>query len=460
MGKINATSRGIIRISSIFGGTQAAQMIGSVIRTKLIAIWIGEAGIGLFGLFSAAVEFIGSLTQLGLRSASVPTITQSSSGGLLTRTVSVVRRWGWILGLLGAVVMAALSPALSLSTFGTAGEFWPFLLLSAAVFLNSVSEAEKAVLQGLQRFSALARATFWGVTAGCLIAIPLVYFGRMQSVAPIILAYSAVTFVATRLLRAPLEKKDEKVTRRDTLQLGKQFLRLGMFMTLSSTLAWGAGYLILAYVNSRAGADAMGEYQAGYTLSMRYVSFVFAAFGMEYYPRLSAAAARGVRRVDVFMRHQMWLLMPVFTLAGIAMAIGAPWIVRLFYSGEFVLTVPMIILAAPCLVLRTMSWCMAFVILARGDGPAYLICESVSVAVGLLLSIAGYELCGIPGIGLSYTVWYAVYFIVVSVMIRRRYGIGAGGQLHTATLLATLLLCAVSAISFIFYLLATGSHTF
>ncbi len=448
MNKSTSLSRSILKLAGVFGGTQFATIIGTVVRTKLVALWIGEAGVGLFGILTAGVDFISSLTQLNLRNSSVREISEARSRSAITLShiISAVRKWGWILGILGAAVMLAASPLLSTAAFGNPDCILPFALLSIAVLLNSASESERAVLQGLALFPPLARASLWGVVGGCIISIPAIYLWRIDSVAPVILIYSAVTFAATYIMRAkPVDTAPPLQHRRITSIYGRRFIRLGFYLTLAGSFSWGAGLLLLSFLNHRMGLDALGAYQAGYTIAMRYVSFLFSAFAMEYFPRMAAVSTNGNRRMQVFMRHQTIILCRTFLAAALAIALGAPLIVDILYSSRFSATVPMIILAAPSLVLRAASWCIAFVILAKGDGPAYLLCESLSTVTGLILNIVGYYLAGIKGIGLSYVAWYFIYLIIVAVIVHRRYSISLGGK-ATANVVGVLLISVAATI--------------
>ena len=49
--KSNLTS-GALKALGIFGGVQSVNIIFSIVRTKLIAIWIGATGVGLFGIYN------------------------------------------------------------------------------------------------------------------------------------------------------------------------------------------------------------------------------------------------------------------------------------------------------------------------------------------------------------------------------------------------------------------------
>ena len=84
-----------MKAMGIFGGVQVVGIICSIIRTKLVAMWIGPVGTGLFGLFNNALEMISTGTNLGIRSSSVRDISQACEGrddSLVARMVTVVRK--------------------------------------------------------------------------------------------------------------------------------------------------------------------------------------------------------------------------------------------------------------------------------------------------------------------------------------------------------------------------------
>lgn len=447
---IGSLSRTVYRAAGIFGGTQMAGMAGSLIRTKLVAIWLGQAGVGLFGLFTTIIELIGALSQLGLRTSAVRDISELRESGTpagLGRLIRVVRRWGWILGLLGAMLTVALSPVFAKATFGDASAVWPFMLLSVCVFLNSVTETEKTIMQGLMQFSPLARATLWGVFAGCLVSVPILYFWRLDSVAPVILVYSAVTFVAVILVRPRQVGSKGLLSIRDTYREGRAFVTLGIFMTVASVGEWLAGYLFMSYLNWRGGAAEMGLYQAGYTLAIRYSGILSAAVSVEYFPRIAGAVTRGKMRITTFMRHEMQILILMITAAGALLIGGASLVVWLLYNADFEASVPMLVLAEPGVVLNVAAWCATYVILAHGDGRLYMLCELASLAMMLLLCIGGYELDGLAGIGAALTLNYLLYMLIVAVAVRRRYGITFGRKVSLLMLVCFAALSLVSAVT-------------
>ena len=98
------------------------------------------------------------------------------------------------------------------------------------------------------------------------------------------------------------------------------------------------------------------------------------------------------------------------------------------------------------MVLRGYSWCLSFLMLARGDGRTYIITEIVSSLIGLALNVTGYRYGGMLGLGLSFTLWYAVYAVMMVVVNVRLYG---GRMSRRVTLTSLSVLAAVIAIALI-----------
>ena len=71
---------------------------------------------------------------------------------------------------------------------------------------------------------------------------------------------------------------------------------------------------------------------------------------------------------------------------------------------------------------------MAFVIIARGDGRAYILTELSSAAIYLALSIPAYRYAGFAALGLAYVLWYGAYCAITCAVCLRRYGMRLSGS--------------------------------
>ncbi|MCQ2288559.1 MAG: oligosaccharide flippase family protein [Muribaculaceae bacterium] len=441
MAKQGGISRLTMKAMGIFGGVQMMGILCSIIRTKLVALWIGTVGVGLFGLFNNALEMLNIATNLGIRQSSVRDISQASEARndkLIARIIAVVRKWSLWLGLGGATLTLALAPLLSEITFGTQDHMWGFVALSVAVLLMALTNGEQAVFQGLAQLKKLARITVLGTLSGLLVSIPLFYFLREDSVLPSIIAY-AVANAAFAILLRNKDYPRVSVSSRDTVTMGREFVRLGVFMTIGNFVTILATYIFNAWLNNRAGTGVVGLYQAGYTLINKYTGLILTALGMEYYPRL-ARVAQSRMKLRVFVSQEINIALLVLVPVMAAFVLLRQPIVNILYSKDFLPIMPFISWGMMGIAFRAVSWCMAFVILARGDGKTYLLTETLSAVTGLLLNIVFYNVWGIPGLGWAFTVWYVVYTAIIAVVYFGRYRL----QLSRMCLLALIWTVAVT----------------
>ncbi len=404
----------VLKTMSVFGGVQMLTLLCSVVRMKFVAIWLGPAGVGLFAIFNSSLDMMVAGSQLGLRNSAVRDIAAAPRGSKQERLlIAIVRRWGRWLGWLGLVVALVAAPLLSLNSFGELGHTWQFASLGLLLFLLAMIAADQVVLQATQHLKALARSTLWGVVGGVTVSIPLFYFFRLDSIVPAILANGLMCFLAARYWsHKEVPTLVPTVTPRETWQLGRRFIVMGIYMTMAEFVTQLMSYIFISYLNMVGDSGQVGFYQAGYTIVNRYVGMVLVAVVMEFYPRL-AAAVRSSRRVRVFMAHEIMLVLLVLTPAATVFVAVAPWIVELLYASEFEVIVPFITIAMTGVVMRGASWCMAYLILSRGDGPVYLLTEGLSCIAALGLNILGYQQWGITGLGVSYVVWYLLYTMIV-----------------------------------------------
>lgn len=432
----NNIYRLITKAAALFGGVQVTSILCSVVRTKLIAVWLGSTGVGIIGLYNTAIETVMALTGLGIRSSSVREISEANASDnpqKLSQVVTVVKRWSWFVGLLGAAVMISLAPLLSRWTFGDDKHIWGFVWLSCTLLFNALLSGEQAILQGTRQLRKLAKCSVYGAIAALVTTVPLYYFGGIDGIVPALIVYVAVTYLVTLLYR----NKDVPTARlsvRQTARSGKEMVVLGIFMTVSSFITTLFSYIFSAYLNYKSGESTVGYYQAGFTLMNKYVGLIFAAMAMEYYPRLAGIShdtplmSRYVGQQNEMMQL---MLLPIIAL----FIVLHPLIVRLLYTAEFYTINDYLLLAIQGIPYKAISWSIGFVLLAKGDGKLYFITELLSDSITFVLNIIGYEYWGLQGVGASYTIGFILYLVIIYVACRHKYGIEPGKKSWRATVI-------------------------
>ena len=110
---VSATTQKVLKALSLFTGVQSVTILVSVIRTKLVALWVGPAGVGLLSLYTWAIELVTKGSQFDLRQSAVPRLSRCSDNDDKAREAALVRRLALVLGILGTLAVILLSPLLS-----------------------------------------------------------------------------------------------------------------------------------------------------------------------------------------------------------------------------------------------------------------------------------------------------------------------------------------------------------
>lgn len=417
--------RTIVKATGLFGGTQVFTILCSIIKTKLVAIWLGAEGVGIIGLYSNTVDMISALTRLGIGTSSVRDLSRAFKSGDRNRfasLVKVVRRWVWFTGLLGSVLMLTFAPVLSRYTFGDSQHIWGFVFLSCTLLFTALTEGERAIIQASNRLRVLARCSVLGSVLALLLSLPLFYFYGISGIVPAIIAHTFAIVLVTVLLGRRMKIEPVSIDWRETYRQGRGIAALGIYMTVSGFITTLYSYLFVAWLNSHSGTGEVGYYQAGYTLVMQYVGLVFTAMSMEYYPRLSVVCedrALLSEHVSRQVETSLLILVPFISLFIVLQTL----IIHILYTADFLAIGGYISWAALGMLFRAFSWSVSFVLLAKGAGSLYLITEVLADSLMFVLYLLGYTRWGLAGVGVAYLLAYLCSGTGIYLLCRVKYGL-------------------------------------
>jgi len=416
-------TRMVFKAMSLFGGLQVLTILCTIVRNKLIAVWIGSVGIGLFGIFNSVVDMIASVTQLNMRTSAVRDIAGASPSGL-GAVVVVVRRWAWVLGLFGAAVAFFSAPLLSEWSFESREHVASFRILALALFFQSIVGGEQAVMQGVGRLKVLAKSSLIGAVGGLAVSVPLFRWWGICGIAPSLVCYSVITVAAVVVCRVKVPVS-EVPSVRQTARMGIDFIKVGAYMSVATIIGAIVNYAFMSFMTRSTDTATLGVYQSGYTLIWRYVGLVFASIGLEFYPRVTRTIGSRMRTRAV-VGHEAVFLMRV-VLPTVCVMVGASeWLVRLLYSDDFLPVLPYFTWAMAGMLFRPLSLCVSYTFLARGDGAVFCLTEVLSGLIGLCVNMVGFHYWGFAGLGAAYVAWMALD-LAVMMLFYRRSGYSVGG---------------------------------
>lgn len=413
-----ATYGQVLKSSALVGGAQTLNIGIGILRTKVMAVLLGPAGFGLFGLYSSISTLAQTLAGMGVNSSGVRQIAAAIASGddrCIARTVFVLRRVSLLLGCMGAALMALFSRQISLLTFGTADRSAAVSWLSISVLLMLVSASQSALIQGMRRIREFAKIQILGAFFGTILGVPLVYFFRQQGVVPSLIGLAAMTMlVSWRYSRviAPAVRAEVSPSAGEIAKETLALLKLGVAFTVSGFITLGVAYAIRVTILQRIGLTATGLYQSAWTLGGLYVGFILQAMGADFYPRLAGSADDNGKcnRLVNEQSHVGILLAGPGVLASVTLA---PLVMRVFYSASFASAVPMLRWICFGAMLQVISWPMGFIIIAKAKQLLFIACELAWGIVSIVLAWMCLARFGLVGAGIAFFASYVFHIVML-----------------------------------------------
>ena len=414
----------ILKTTSLFGGVQLFTIFIAIIRTKLIAVFVGPAGMGIIALLNSAIGIISGFSGLGIETSAVKHISadyKNKDLKTVSVTVSVVKKVALVTGIIGSVLTLLFSNWLSLITFGNTDQMHSFMLLSLVLLFRQLTVAELAILQGLRKMRFLAKANLYGNIFGLLLSVPLYYFYGIDAIVPTIIgiSLSALFFSFYYSKKVVIEKRN--VTKPQLMIEGKRIVKLGFMLTISGLLTLLTTYLIQIYVGKQGGLEQVGFYNAGFTLLNSYVGIIFTVMSTDYFPRLASISNQN-ELVRTSVSQQSFLSILIITPIIILFLTLIPLIVKVVFTPVFTTIIPMVCFGILAMLFRAVSWSMGYILIAKGDSKMFLKTAIGFNAVSLLLNVLGYYFYGLEGLGFSFLVYYVIHFFGLKIITKKRYG--------------------------------------
>lgn len=393
------------------GGAAGINLLLGMVRVKFASVLIGTTGVGLISSFGALQGLIGTLAGLGIQSSAVREIAGAVGKGdeqAIGRAVLSLRRICWLTGLAGMATMMLISPLLSQLTFGHGDYTLDIAALGIIILFGNLSGGQMALIQGMRRIADMARAGIIGAAIGTALAIALYTALGLRGIIPTLVAVSALQLALSLYFARQVPVPKVTLTWRQTFDVAGGMVRLGLVFMWNGLLLSAVSYVTITLITQNLGVPAVGLYTAAFTLSGMFINFVLSAMLADYFPRLTGLAhdKAAMRRI-VNEQTEIGLLLAVpGLLATLALA---PWVVRLFYTYEFLGAVVLLQWFTLGCLGRVIAWPLGFVSAALGKAQWTLFMETGANLLHIVLIALGLHLFGIEGVAIAFFVLYILY---------------------------------------------------
>lgn len=426
--KKNNSYKNILKATSLFAGVQGLNILLNLIRTKLVAMYLGPSGVGLNAIYNETKELLHETTNCGMDQSGVREISihyeawkNGEGREQLDHSIMLTRSLVVALAIVGSLICALLAYPLSELTFSDAEHMWGYMVLAPAVGLSTLICGEMTVLKATRQLKKIAMLSTVTIIVGIITNIPLYYFWGMKGVLPAILLFLVTQLaIVTRYSFAHYPFKVNLST--TFLKTGKPILILGASFVAQGLVAHGARLLIQSYINTHGTLEDVGYYNALLGMISIFFGIFASSIAADYFPRLSGIFKDEGERALVVTR-QINVMQILTSPALVVFVFMASILVPVLLSGEFEPMVPILEIALLTGLVKTIATPLQYLPLAAGDAKLYLMTEVVAYAFMVPIYVLCYANWGLMGIGYGVCVFNIIDLLWAMLYCKVKYNV-------------------------------------
>ncbi|NRB75842.1 MAG: O-antigen translocase [Verrucomicrobiales bacterium] len=394
----------ILRSTTIIGGSQGANYLIGLIRTKLVALLIGPSGIGMVGLFHGATTLIRTIAQLGIDQSGVRDIAKADASDdvhQLAETTQTLRRLCWLTGIGGWLLTAVLSYPLSIWTFGDSRHAVSFMFIGSTLLFGAISGGQVALIRGKRRIGDIARISVISSLLSTIAAVGIYLWLREDGIVPVLVATAAIYTLVSWLYARKIRIEKVPLTWMQVFSNAGSLVHLGLAFTFSPLVNSGIDLFVRTLIINQFGLHEGGIFQGAWAVSGIFMGYILNAMMTDFYPRLTTVADDN-QKVNQYVNEQTEIA-AMMALPGLVALIGfAPIVMHLLYSREFVSGGMLLIWFSLGGAFQAICWPMGVIQRAKGSARWMVISQCIAAVVRVGLILALLKPLGIAGIALAY----------------------------------------------------------
>lgn len=358
-----------------------------LVSFKIVAIWLGPSGVGLFSQFRQIVQVAASLG--GINSI-VQGVSERSEEVKRAQFRNTVMKFTFLIGAIVAFLLSFFSKEFAIVLFGhispeiIMGLRW----IAFASLFSILNIYIVGVLNGYKAFGPLAVVQVSGplVIVVCLL---ILFFGKYDGTSDLLAILFFISFFAMFLIgvfflsRLPSTTSDflsNVLTKKEF----NSFLRFASSTILAALSGTFAMLLIKAWIIKYYGLERAGLFDSAWSLSFNYITLFLAACSSIYLPALTQSG-KGDSQARYITKAAYFILASVIFISYFVMVFKIQ-LLRLLYSPKFESSANVLSILLLAILIRSVSWIYGLLMVSSKKPQAILLSE-VSFNGASLISV-------------------------------------------------------------------------
>ncbi|WDF59118.1 oligosaccharide flippase family protein [Flavobacterium sp. KACC 22758] len=405
----------ILKSTSIVGGSQIASILIGIVRTKVVAVLLGPVGVGFIGVLQNIIDLVKQITGFGINFSGIKDVAESNATNdntKISRAIKILKTWAFWTGVLGTLLTIIFCVPLSNYSFGDSSYSISIAIIATTILISSISGGQLALLQGLRKINLMAKASFYGAILGTIITIPMYWVLGINGIVPGMVLTSLGGLALSWWFTKDIELEKVNLSINETFRDGRRMAALGFFITITGILATITLYFVRSFLLKKMDINAVGCFQACWTIATMYLGIILNAMLADFFPRLTEINKNN-EAVNRLINEQLEIAFLVASPMIVFILVFAQFIITILYSYAFAIAIPILQWLIAGTFFTVISWPLGVMFLAKSKGIYSFTIETIWNIIFISILYFGWSLYGFKIVGYSYVVACLLRFLLV-----------------------------------------------
>ena len=387
------------------------------ILNKILAVYVGPSGYAAIGQFQNFIQMVTTFAGSAINTAVIKYTAEYHEDESKQRAIwktagSIV----FLFSVIFSLLILIFQKQLSLYIFQTVEYQSVFVWFALFLVFFNFNTLFLAILNGKKEILRLVIANIAGSLFSLIITGILAVKFHLYGALVALSIYQSVAFLVTLFLcyKANWFKFSYLFGKIDKV-IAKKFAAFALMALVSALCVPLSQIVIRSYLTHEFGLNYAGYWEAMVRLSAAYLMLVTTTLGVYYLPRLSELSNIQDIKKEVYLGYKF--IFPLAVVGGFLVYVLRDWVIELLFSPSFLPMRDLFLWQMIGDALKIGSWILAYLMLSKAMTKLFITTEIIFSLSLIILTYISTHIFGFEGVSIAYLVNYAMYWIVMSVLV-------------------------------------------
>jgi len=409
----------LIKTSILSALAVIIKVITGFITIKIVAVYIGPAGLALIGQMQNFINMISSIASAGVNSGVIKYTAEHFDDEIIKQKIwSSALKISMVLIIPIAVTMILFADFISMKLLNTTEYNSIFIVFALTIIFYVLNSLLTSILNGQKEIKKLTILNIVGSIFGLFITILLViqydFYGALIAgiISQSIVFFITLSFVLKSnwfKLSMFLNDLDKEYT--------KKLLNYSAMALVSASMIPISHMYIRNYIGTNIGWDEAGYWQAIWRISETYLMLITTTLSIYYLPKLSNIQDKKELQKELIYGYK--IIMPLVIILALGIFFSKDFIIRLLFSDAFSPMAELFLFQLIGDVIKIASFLLGFILIAKAMTKLFIFYEIFSALSFVSFTIFFINIYGLIGVTIAFMINYLICTIFLYFSLRR-----------------------------------------